>query len=128
MAISFIKRFFGGSTQEECKDGICNVEEPRNTEESSCCSSDTLEESPSESVSRLEDFVLYVVQSLVDEPEEVKLNTVEKNNTFVIQVSCVKKDTGKIIGKSGKTISAIRSLVSGTAGRVGLRATVDVLD
>lgn len=76
----------------------------------------------------LEDFVGYVARNLVDNPEAVSVSTVEKERISVIQIRCEKKDIGKIIGKNGKTIAAIRLLVSGAGGRMGLRLTVDVLD
>ena len=75
----------------------------------------------------LEDFVGYVARNLVDNPEAVSVSTVEKERISVIQIRCEKKDIGKIIGKNGKTIAAIRLLVSGAGGRMGLRLTVDVL-
>lgn len=73
-------------------------------------------------------FVDYVVRSLVDEPDQVSLETVEKDRQTVVQITCSKSDIGKIIGKSGKTIAAIRTLVSGAGGRVGKRITVEVMD
>ena len=76
----------------------------------------------------LEDFVGYVARNLVDNPEAVSVSTVEKERISGIQIRCEKKDIGKIIGKNGKTIAAIRLLVSGAGGRMGLRLTVDVLD
>ncbi|NMA42461.1 MAG: KH domain-containing protein [Oligosphaeraceae bacterium] len=76
----------------------------------------------------MEAFVEYVVKALVDAPEKVSLESVEKERITIIQVRCEKSDIGKIIGKSGKTIAAIRSLVSSAAGRSGLRVSVDVLD
>ena len=76
----------------------------------------------------LESFVEYVVKTLVDKPEEVKITTVEKDDGATIQVSCCKEDIGKIVGKRGKTIMAIRSLVSGAAGRQRKRVSVDVMD
>ena len=76
----------------------------------------------------LEDFVGYVARNLVDNPEAVSVSTVEKERISVIQIRCEKKDIGKIIGKNGKTIAAIRLLVSGAGGRMGPRLTVDVLD
>lgn len=79
-------------------------------------------------ISGLESFVEYVAKNLVDNPEAVTVSTVEKERISVIQIRCEKKDIGKIIGKSGKTIAAIRLLVSGAGGRMGLRMTVDVLD
>ncbi len=76
----------------------------------------------------LEGFVDYVVRSLVDFPDEVKLEMVENDEGCTIQIRCRKEDIGKIVGKRGKTIMAIRSLVSGAAGRQRKRVSVEVLD
>ena len=76
----------------------------------------------------LEGFVDYVVRALVDYPDEVSVNTVENAEGASIQIRCRKEDIGKIVGKRGKTIMAIRSLVSGAAGRQRKRVSVDVLD
>jgi predicted RNA-binding protein YlqC (UPF0109 family) len=76
----------------------------------------------------MEKFVSYVVCSLVDKPEQVSLTRNVKGDLTVIQVHCFKKDIGKVIGKSGKTISALRVLVSSASARSGQRMTVDVMD
>ena len=71
----------------------------------------------------------YVVKALVDVPDEVKVTTEDgENDTRVIRIYCRKEDTGKIIGKKGKTIIALRSLVGGAAGRLQERVTVEVVD
>ena len=80
------------------------------------------------SLRELESFVDYVVKSLVDNPDEVTLSTVENSEGATIQIRCSKEDIGKIVGKRGKTIMAIRSLVSGAAGRQRKRVSVEVLD
>ena len=80
------------------------------------------------SLRELEGFVDYVVKALVDFPDEVTITTVENNEGTSIQIRCRKGDIGKIVGKRGKTIMAIRSLVSGAAGRQRKRVSVDVLD
>ena len=79
-------------------------------------------------VREMEAFVEYVVKALVDKPEEVEITTVDGDEGATIQVRCCKDDIGKIVGKRGKTIMAIRSLVSGAAGRQHKRVSVDVLD
>lgn len=76
----------------------------------------------------LEGFVDYVVKALVDYPDEVTVSTVDNAEGASIQIRCRKEDIGKIVGKRGKTIMAIRSLVSGAAGRQRKRVSVDVLD
>ena len=80
------------------------------------------------SLRELEGFVDYVVKALVDYPDEVSVSTVENGEGASIQIRCRKEDIGKIVGKRGKTIMAIRSLVSGAAGRQRKRVSVDVLD
>ena len=80
------------------------------------------------SLRELEGFVDYVVKALVDYPDEVNVETVENGDGASIQIRCRKEDIGKIVGKRGKTIMAIRSLVSGAAGRQRKRVSVDVLD
>ncbi len=79
-------------------------------------------------IAELEKFVEYVVCALVDAPSEVKLATEEVDDGYVIRITCRKDDIGKIVGKRGKTIMAIRSLVSGAAGRLRKHIAVEVLD
>ena len=77
----------------------------------------------------LEAFVTYVVSALVENPDRVRVTTVEQEGRTVLQVECEKSDIGKVIGRSGKTIAAIRSLVNGAAGQTGRRRmAVEVLD
>ena len=76
----------------------------------------------------LEEFVNYVVTALVDCPDQVQVTTKTENNENVIWISCRKEDTGKIIGKKGKTIIALRALVASAAGRMQNRVKVEVAD
>ncbi len=80
------------------------------------------------SVKDLEGFVDYVVKALVDYPDEVQVTTKEEGDDKVIWITCKKEDTGKIIGKKGKTIIALRALVAGAAGRMQNRVKVEVAD
>ena len=73
-------------------------------------------------------FVKYVVCNLVDKPQVVEVETEQTDRALTIKVTCQKEDIGKIIGKNGKTIDAIRSLVNGAAGRLGKRVNVEVAD
>jgi predicted RNA-binding protein YlqC (UPF0109 family) len=82
----------------------------------------------SDEINDLENFVDYVVKSLVDAPEEVHITTEEGEDSSIIRINCRKDDIGKIVGKSGKTIMAIRSLVSSAAGRLRKRVSVEVVD
>ena len=91
--------------------------------------SDTTETaSGAEGLKDLEHFVDYVVKALVDAPDDVNVETVPGERATVIQVTCAKDDIGKIIGKNGKTISAIRALVNGAGKRFDQEFTVEVID
>ena len=81
-----------------------------------------------DSLKDLENFVDYVVRALVDHPEEVRVIAEKENGNDIIKITCNKEDIGKIVGKKGKTIMAIRSLVSGAAGRLQKRVSVEVID
>ena len=76
----------------------------------------------------IEAFVTYVTKALVDSPESVAVEKVDDPKAVTFKVSCAKSDVGKIIGRSGKTIAAIRALTNGAAGRVGKKVNVEVLD
>ena len=76
----------------------------------------------------LEHFVDYVVRALVDQPDMVRIETVPGERGQIIQVVCATEDVGKIIGKNGKTISALRALVSGAGRRFEKDLTVEVKD
>ena len=79
-------------------------------------------------VKGLEGFVDYVVRSLVDSPDAVKVTTEDGANSVVIRMDYNKEDIGKIVGKRGKTIMAIRSLVRSAAGKMNKQVTVEVAD
>lgn len=79
-------------------------------------------------LNEIEGFVDYVVRSLVDTPEAVKVRSVEDESVLGIQIICNEEDRGKIIGRRGKTINAIRALANGAAGRLQKKVTVEVID
>jgi len=93
------------------------------TSSSCCCSCEG-----AGSVRDLEGFVDYVVRSLVDSPAEVKVHTEDKDGSSIIHIDCKKEDIGKIVGKHGKTIMAIRSLVRSAAGRMHQMVSVEITD
>lgn len=76
----------------------------------------------------MKEFVEYIVKNLVDEPDQVQINEVGGSHTIIIELSVEKADIGKIIGKKGKTINAIRTLLMSVASRNGLRVNLEILE
>ena len=79
-------------------------------------------------IGELENFVDYVVRALVDNPQEVSIISEAGERADIIKISCRKEDISRIIGKKGRTIMALRSLVSGAAGRMKKKVSVEVID
>jgi len=76
----------------------------------------------------MKEFVAYIVKNLVDHPDKVKINEIGGTHTLIIELSVEKSDIGKIIGKKGKTINAIRTLLMSVASRNGIRVTLEILE
>ena len=75
----------------------------------------------------MRDLVEYLARSLVDEPDQVSVEEVEAGRVIVYEVTVAEDDVGKIIGRQGKVIRAIRSVVKAAATRQGTRVDVDVI-
>ena len=121
--IQLLKRLFGAPAAEAA------VEPP--TERVSAAAA-VAAAGPVDSVDAegIEGFVSYVVRSLVDSPEQVRISTAdgERGTVILPGTHCKHVDIGKIIGKNGKTIAAIRALANGAGGRLGKRVSVEVQD
>ncbi|MBN4067016.1 KH domain-containing protein [Simkania negevensis] len=76
----------------------------------------------------MKDFVAYIVKNLVDNPDKVRINEVGGTHTLIIELAVEKSDIGKIIGKKGKTINAIRTLLMSVASRNGIRVNLEIIE
>jgi len=85
---------------------------------------DTLEEMPSDKVA---DLVEYIVCGLVDDEDAVSLDVTDGEDGSLIEVSCAEADAGRIIGRRGRTIKAIRTLARALGQRVGTSVEVEIL-
>ena len=73
-------------------------------------------------------FIDYVVRGLVDYPDEVEITEVDRDRVIVFELRMNKSDIGKVIGRSGRTITAIRSLLTSAAAKQGKRAMVEIIE
>ncbi len=81
--------------------------------------------SPSEAIGGL---VHRIAEMLVDEPEHVVINQSDESDGTVFQLRVDRKDVGRVIGKKGATVKAIRTVVAAAGQKIGRRLTVEVLD
>jgi predicted RNA-binding protein YlqC (UPF0109 family) len=73
-------------------------------------------------------FLDFVVKGLVNHPEAVTVTPVEKNGLTVYELRLHQDDVGKVIGKQGMTINAIRSLLLAGSAKKGLRCTIEIVE
>ena len=73
-------------------------------------------------------FLEYVVKGLVQHPDEVKVTPVEREGTTVYELRLNPQDVGKVIGRQGMTINAIRSLLLAGSAKKGLRCTLEIVE
>jgi predicted RNA-binding protein YlqC (UPF0109 family) len=85
---------------------------------------DSEEEMPSDKVA---DLVEYIVCGLVDDEDAVSLDVTDSEGSSLIEVTCAEEDAGRIIGRRGRTIKAIRTLARALGQRVGTSVEVEVL-
>lgn len=74
----------------------------------------------------VKELVEYLVKSLADHPEEVVLEEHEEEDTIVMELRIAQDDLGKIIGKNGNTINAIRTVIQTAASSCKKKARLDV--
>ncbi|MBI3192280.1 MAG: KH domain-containing protein [Pedosphaera parvula] len=73
-------------------------------------------------------FLEYVVKGLVDRADAVTVTPVDKQGLTIYELRLHPTDVGKIIGRQGATIQAIRSLLQVGSARKGVRCTVEIVE
>lgn len=76
----------------------------------------------------MEEFLRYVLGSLVEFPEDVVIKKKETPSTVKILVAARASDIPKIIGKSGNTIRALRTLLNASAEKRNMTATLEIIE
>ena len=69
-----------------------------------------------------------IVKSLVDDPDQVDVRKVDRNGTTLLEIRVAPADMGKVIGKQGRTVRALRSLVYSAGVKQNRRFVLDVVE
>jgi uncharacterized protein len=77
----------------------------------------------------VDELLTYLARSLVDRPDEVSVESFEESDgTVVLELHVAEEDAGKVIGRGGRTVGALRTVMKAAAVRQGNRVLVDVVD
>ncbi len=77
-------------------------------------------------MAQLENLVLVLARSLVEEPDRVELSSTETDSRVDLEIRVAPEDMGKIIGRGGRTIRAIRTVAKAASVKLGKRVNVEV--
>jgi predicted RNA-binding protein YlqC (UPF0109 family) len=74
-------------------------------------------------------LIEFLARALVDSPDDVSVESFEEDDgTVVFELRVAEDDVGKVIGRSGRTVNALRTVVRAASVREGRRVLVDVVD
>ena len=76
----------------------------------------------------MKEFVEFIAKKLVDVPEAVEVSYIEGKNTAIIELRVAPEDVGKVIGKSGRTANALRTLISAVASRQNQKVVLEIIE
>jgi predicted RNA-binding protein YlqC (UPF0109 family) len=69
-----------------------------------------------------------IARTLVDEPDVVSVTEVGGVNTSILELKVAKTDIGKVIGKQGRTVSALRTLLSAVSAKTKKRTVLEIIE
>ena len=75
----------------------------------------------------VEELVRYLARSLVQEPDQVNVTTVDSDRSVVIELRVAPGDMGRVIGKQGRIAKAIRTVVKSATANEKKKYTVEIL-
>ncbi len=77
---------------------------------------------------QLENLLLFLARSLVDEPEKVEVTGRETDSRVDLTLRVAPKDMGKVIGRRGRIVKAIRAVMKAASVKANKRVNVEVAD
>lgn len=75
----------------------------------------------------MEELVAWIARGLVDHPDAVRVERVDEGGVVVLRLHVAPQDVGKVIGRQGRIVRALRTLVRASGGRQDSRTTLEVV-
>ncbi|MFZ7125836.1 MAG: KH domain-containing protein [Desulfobacterales bacterium] len=76
----------------------------------------------------MKELIRVIVQALVDIPAEVKVNEIKSESVTIFEVQVAKTDTGKVLGKHGRNVDALRTILAAAAAKQRRRCIIQILE
>jgi len=82
----------------------------------------------SNTAAEIERLVQTLAKALVDNPDQVRTNTLESGKMVVVELTVAAGEVGKVVGRDGRMALALRTLVTAVATKLQRKAMVQILD
>jgi predicted RNA-binding protein YlqC (UPF0109 family) len=76
----------------------------------------------------LKELIEFIARALVDEPDSVEVSDISGEQTIVLELRVAKADLGKVIGKQGRTVKAMRAILNAASSKLRKRADLEILE
>jgi predicted RNA-binding protein YlqC (UPF0109 family) len=76
----------------------------------------------------MDELLEFLAKSLVDDQDAVRVTTAEEEEAIVLELSVAEDDAGQVIGRRGRTISALRTIMRAVGASRDQRVLVDLVD
>ena len=76
----------------------------------------------------LKELIETIARALVDDPEQVKVSEIEGEMTSIIELRVAKADLGKVIGKQGRNVDAMRTIFSAVSMKIHKRVILEIIE
>lgn len=76
----------------------------------------------------MKDFIEYIIKNLVHNPDSVKVDCFEGERGMIVEIRVHQEDVGKVVGKKGATINALRTISMMICSRLGRKIRVELVE
>jgi len=76
----------------------------------------------------MQEFIEYVAEALVDHPEDIDVKTVDGERVKIVELRVHPEDLGQVIGKHGRTVKSMRTLLSAAAAKSNCRVVLEIVE
>ena len=76
----------------------------------------------------MKELLEYLARGLVEHPDEVRVNEVQEEGSTILELSVAEDDYGNVIGRGGRTASALRAVIKSAGSKQSRRVFVDIVD
>ncbi len=75
----------------------------------------------------MQEFIAYLIKNLVDQPDAVEVQVIDGQQGMIVEVKVSLEDIAKVVGKQGRTIKSLRTLVMIVGARFGRRVRLELV-